>query len=247
MAPHSSTLAWKIPWTEEPGGLQSMGSRRVRHDWAPSLSLFTFMHWKEMATHSSVLAWRIPGTGEPCGLPSMRLHRVGHDWSDLAAAACSLKDLSSLTRDWTWESAVKVLSPATGPPGNPHLHSLYLFIFTGVYLLYSVVLVSAAQHSESAACTLYPSLLSLLPPAPSRPLGHHRALRWVPCAAQRLPTFLLMVPFIPLYEWFCFLWSISKCCLDNYFQFLFLTPTAVMNTQVHVGLDTYTCIPKRPF
>ena len=45
MAPHSSTLAWKIPWMEEPGGLQSMGSRRVRHDLATSLSLFTFMHW----------------------------------------------------------------------------------------------------------------------------------------------------------------------------------------------------------
>ena len=46
MAPHSSTLAWKIPWTEEPGRLQSMGSLRVGHDWATSLSLFTFMHWK---------------------------------------------------------------------------------------------------------------------------------------------------------------------------------------------------------
>ena len=46
MAPPSSTLAWKIPWTEEPGGLQSMGSLRVRHDWATSLSLFTFMHWR---------------------------------------------------------------------------------------------------------------------------------------------------------------------------------------------------------
>ena len=46
MAPHSSTLAWKIPWAEEPGGLQSMGSRRVGHDWATWLSLFTFMHWR---------------------------------------------------------------------------------------------------------------------------------------------------------------------------------------------------------
>ena len=90
MATHSSTLAWKIPWTEEPGRLQSMGSLRVRQDWATSLSLFTF-HFhaleKEMATHSSVLAWRIPGMGEPGGLPSMGSHRVGHDWSDLAAAA----------------------------------------------------------------------------------------------------------------------------------------------------------------
>ena len=46
MAPHSSTLAWKIPWTEEPGRLQSLGSLKVRHDWATSLSLFTFMHWR---------------------------------------------------------------------------------------------------------------------------------------------------------------------------------------------------------
>jgi len=46
MAPHSSTLAWKIPWMEEPGGLQSMGSLRVGHGWANSLSLFNFMHWR---------------------------------------------------------------------------------------------------------------------------------------------------------------------------------------------------------
>ena len=82
MAAHSSTLAWKIPWMEEPGRLQSMGSQRVGHDGATSLSFFTF-HFhaseKEMATCSSVLAWRIPGTGEPGGLPSMGSHRVGHD------------------------------------------------------------------------------------------------------------------------------------------------------------------------
>ena len=46
MAPHSSTLAWKIPWMEEPDGLQSMGSLGVWHDWTTSLSLFTFMHWR---------------------------------------------------------------------------------------------------------------------------------------------------------------------------------------------------------
>ena len=80
MAPHSSTLGWKIPWTEEPGGLQSMGSLRVK----TRLKDFTFtFHFhaleEEMATHSSVLAWRIPGTGEPDGLPSMGLRRVGHN------------------------------------------------------------------------------------------------------------------------------------------------------------------------
>ena len=79
VATHSSTLAWKIPWTEEPGRLQSMGSQTVGR-----LSDFTFtFHFhaleKEMATHSSVLAWRIPGTGETRGLLSLGSHRVGHD------------------------------------------------------------------------------------------------------------------------------------------------------------------------
>ena len=87
-APHCSTLAWKVPCTEEPGGLQSMGSLRVGPDWVTSLSLFTFMHWRRK-WQPSVLAWRIPGTGEPGGLPSMGSHRVGHDWSDLAAAAAA--------------------------------------------------------------------------------------------------------------------------------------------------------------
>ena len=73
MSPHSSTLAWKIPWMEEPGVLQSMGSLRIGQDRVTSLLLFTFtFHFhaleKEMATHSSILSWRIPGTGEPGGL-----------------------------------------------------------------------------------------------------------------------------------------------------------------------------------
>ena len=72
---HSSTLAWKIPWTEEPGRLQSMGSRES--DTTEQVHFHALE--KEMATHSSVLAWRIPGTGEPGGLLSMGSHRVGHD------------------------------------------------------------------------------------------------------------------------------------------------------------------------
>ena len=80
MAPHSSTLAWKIPWMAEPDRLQSMGVTKSQ----TRLSDFTFtFHFhaleKEMATRSSVLAWRIPGTGKPVGLPSMGSHRVGHD------------------------------------------------------------------------------------------------------------------------------------------------------------------------
>ena len=80
MAPHSSTLAWQIPWMEEPGRLQSMGSQNSQR----RLSDFTFtFHFhaleKEMATHSSVLACKIPGMGEPGGLPSTGSHRAGHD------------------------------------------------------------------------------------------------------------------------------------------------------------------------
>ena len=79
IAPHSSTLAWKIPWTEEPGRLQSMGSlSRTR------LSDFTFTFYfhaleKEIATHSSILAWKIPWREEPGRLQSMGSLGVGHD------------------------------------------------------------------------------------------------------------------------------------------------------------------------
>ena len=75
IATHSSTLAWKIPETEAPGGVAKSQTR---------LSDFTFTFpfhalEKEMATHPSVLAWRIPGTVEPGGLLSVGSHRVGHD------------------------------------------------------------------------------------------------------------------------------------------------------------------------
>ena len=80
MAPHSSNLAWKIPWTEEAWKAAVHGVVKSQ----TQLSDFTFtFHFpaleKEMATHSSVLAWRTPGMGEPGGLPSMGSHRVGHD------------------------------------------------------------------------------------------------------------------------------------------------------------------------
>ena len=91
MAPHSCALAWQIPWTEEPGRLQSMGSLRFGHD----LNDFTFtFHFhaleREMAAHSGVLAWRIPGMGEPGGLPQgwgslVGCRLWGHTESDTTA------------------------------------------------------------------------------------------------------------------------------------------------------------------
>ena len=64
MATHSSTLAWKIPWMEEPGRLQSMGSLRVGHDWATSLSLFTFMHYRRKWQPTPVF---LPGESQSGG------------------------------------------------------------------------------------------------------------------------------------------------------------------------------------
>ena len=67
MAPHSSTPAWKIPWTEEPGRLQSMGSLRVGHDWAISLSLFTFVHWRKWQPTPVFLPGESQGRGSLVG------------------------------------------------------------------------------------------------------------------------------------------------------------------------------------
>ena len=90
MAPDSSTLAWKIPWMEEPGRLQSRGSLRVGHDWTTSVSLFTFMNGRRKWQPTPVfLPGQSPGMGEPGGLLSVGSHRVGHNWSDLAAAAAA--------------------------------------------------------------------------------------------------------------------------------------------------------------
>ena len=110
MATHSCTLAWKIPWMQEPRRLQSTGSQRIGHDWAT-----THTHTngkestcnvgdlgqedaleKEMATQSSSLAWRIPWPEEPCGLQSMGLQRVRHIWATIIHV-CTYKDISMYT------------------------------------------------------------------------------------------------------------------------------------------------------
>ena len=77
-APHSRTLAWKIPWTEEPGRLQSMGSLWVGHNWATSLSLFTFMHWRRKWQPTPVF---LPGESQGQG-SLVGLCLWGHTESD---------------------------------------------------------------------------------------------------------------------------------------------------------------------
>ena len=119
MAPHSSALAWEIPWTEEPGRLQFMGWQRVGHNWVTSLSLFTFMHWRRKWQPTQVL---LPGESqgwESGGLPSMGSHRVGHDWRDLAAAASGKPTFGEWCSIYPFIFVTQVYS-----------YFLFLFIFT---------------------------------------------------------------------------------------------------------------------
>ena len=95
MAPHSSTLAWKIPWTEEPGRLQSMGSLRVGHDWTTSLWLFTFMHWRrkwqptpmflpgESQGRGSLLSCCLWGRTESDMIDATCQQQQQHQWSSM--------------------------------------------------------------------------------------------------------------------------------------------------------------------
>ena len=117
MTTHSSILAWKIPWTEEPGGLQSVGSQRVRYNWDTHTVYLRYVNsqiiiqfkvslsfgksqelrvYNAMATHSSTLAWKIPWAEEPGGLQSMGWLGVGHD----RATSLSLFTFMRWRRKW---------------------------------------------------------------------------------------------------------------------------------------------------
>ena len=89
MAPHSSTLAWKIPWMEEPDRLQSMGSRRVGHDWGTSLSLFTFLHWRRKWQRTPVF---LPGESQGRGSLVAAIYGVTLKW--LSSSSSRLEKLS---------------------------------------------------------------------------------------------------------------------------------------------------------
>ena len=113
MAPYSSALAWEIPWTEGPDGLQSVGSRRVGHDWVTSLSLFTFMHWRRKWQPTPVF---LPGESQGWGAW----------WAAVCGVAQSLTRLKWLSSSssritvWltVWESA-RLLSSVAVPSRMP--------------------------------------------------------------------------------------------------------------------------------
>ena len=122
MAPHSSTLAWKIPWMEESGRLQSMRLLRVRHDWATSLSLFTFMHWRRKWQPTPVF---LPGESQGWGsLVGCRLW--GHTESDMNEVTSSNPPAVHGTIWWKASEWETVAEAAPCPP-KPILS----FIFFG--------------------------------------------------------------------------------------------------------------------
>ena len=92
MAPHSSTHAWKIPWTEEPGGLQSMGSLGVGCDWATSLSLFPFMHWRRKWQPTPVF---LPGESQGWGSQRAAVYGVAQSLTRLKRLNSSSSSSSS--------------------------------------------------------------------------------------------------------------------------------------------------------
>ena len=116
MAPHSSTLAWKIPWTEEPGGLHSMGSLRVGHNWATSLSLFTFMHWRRKWQPTPVF---LPGESQGGG----RL--VGSIYG-VAQSRRRLKRLSSSSSSSIWAKIMKLRRKCRSKFSDPRLGNFCL-------------------------------------------------------------------------------------------------------------------------
>ena len=149
MAPHSSTLAWRIPWALEPGGLRSMGSLGVGHDWATSLSLFTFMHWRRKWQPTPVfLSGESQGRGSLVGC---RLwgRTVRHDWSDLAAAA----------RQYICAHTMLVKTPFPSELWSPCL-SFFLSLSISVFL--------ADFLEHEAGCITQEILASLLLPLSHR-------------------------------------------------------------------------------
>ena len=146
MAPHSSTLAWKIPWTEEPGRLQSMGSRRVGHNWATSLSLFTFMHWRRKWQPTPVF---LPGESQGRGAWWAAVHGVAQSRTRLkrlssSSISCSVMS-DSLRSHGLWPTRLLCSWDSPGKKTRVDCHSLLQCI-----CIYLCNIVSYARESYRA-------------------------------------------------------------------------------------------------
>ena len=148
MATHCSTLAWKIPWTEEPGRLQSMGLLGVRHDWATSLSLFTLMHWRRNGTPLQCSCLEDSRDGGAC-------------WAAVYGVAQSrtrLRRLSSSSRlDLKWAFFERVVLTSNTQPKCLHwmsLHSVLARTWYSPQHSFTVSLFHSQSHSSHLRLSL---------------------------------------------------------------------------------------------
>ena len=127
---HSSTLAWRIPWTQEPGRLRSMGSLRVGHDRATSLSLFTFMHWRRKWQPTPVF---LPGESQDRGAWWAAVYRVAQSQTQLKRLSSSSSSRVSIKCDGLYFDSRGLFADCVLLPSTPHhlsrIHSVVLFVF----------------------------------------------------------------------------------------------------------------------
>ena len=142
MATHFSTLAWKIPWTEVPGSLQSMGFLRVGHDWATSLLLFTFMHWRGKWQPTPVF---LPGKSQGRGSLVGAVCGVAQSWTQLQRLSSSKLPLPCLEiRVMDLESTINVRGSKRATEiskSSLYLHCTSALIFGGIIWLHTTISV----------------------------------------------------------------------------------------------------------
>ena len=153
MATHFSTLAWKIPWTEEPGRLQSMWSRKVGHAWVTSLSLFTFMHWRRKWKPSPVL---LPGESQ--GQRSLVGCRLwGCTESDTTEATYQQQHLFSFPLPF----ASLLFSALCKTSSDNHFAFLHFFFLGMVLIPASYTMSWTSFHSSSGTLSIRSNPLNL--------------------------------------------------------------------------------------
>ena len=162
MAPHSSTLAWKIPWMEKPGRLQSMGSLRVRHDRATSLSLFTFMHWRRLWQPTPAF---LPGESQGRGsLVGCRLWgrtesvTTEATWQQQQHSSCCASPKWPPTTpapSWSWALQKGITWQQASPGREEHLRDAALSPSVSVVISTAVTLVPHSRNHPFTHCSEY--------------------------------------------------------------------------------------------
>ena len=254
MAPHSSTVAQKIPWMEEPGGLQSMGSRRVRHNWVTSLSLSTFMHWRRKWQPTPVI---LPGESHgqrslvgcsPWGLTELDTTEATWQLGRVTCliVICSLAEVSP-TINWlywalglnfgcTWKSPAELLKIKTDLE-----YGLRTRVLRAPWVILMAAKVVAILEAFPVSSFLYPWLY--LVPSTSWTLGNQsissRLTSSPSCCSSLQIQIKLSLPFYSLW---------NKTSLQNLPSILlFISLSQAGSPALALLLEIGTCLEKPVF